>query len=378
MKKIIITIVIGISGMAAFAQSPANTKLSDLAVPASPAFVITDITPTLIQDPATPKSLVLGIAQSTVQQSGLAFPNNYSAEFAPYWWIKPDGRNVYGVLGINKQTGKEDPFAGLKFSRISIAFINKDLIPDTSSGNQKVFAIGLRTTLIKVHGKQWAANITKTIADWVTAAKGELDFTANADVQAAYVRASGNPDKQAQIIKDYNNSMTAASFAAINKLLLQKPTFTWDIAGAYSAYGINNQTISTGRNGAWTTLSYYQPLDKGNVNYFNIGGSVRYLVDNFQKDDAGVIGRANNLDVGGSAGFSFNQLTIGVESLYRYSKGVANTANRTVGVVNFKVAENIYVSGIFGKDFAGPNKIISAFGLNWGFGSEKVELPAGQ
>jgi hypothetical protein len=50
-------------------------KSPPLAVPTSPAFIITDITPTLVQSPNTPKAFVLGVAQS-YQQSGSSFPDN--------------------------------------------------------------------------------------------------------------------------------------------------------------------------------------------------------------------------------------------------------------------------------------------------------------
>src|ERR1700758_4179615 len=113
MKKVLFIPLFLLMVKGAFSQVTSG-KVADLAVPSSPAFVITDVTPTLVQDPGTPKSFVLGIAQS-FQNSGTGFPNNYSAEFAPYWWIDPKGRNIYQFLGLSgvvtngKKTWRENP-----------------------------------------------------------------------------------------------------------------------------------------------------------------------------------------------------------------------------------------------------------------------------
>lgn len=383
MKKSITILLLVFWGVKSVFSQTSTGKIADLAVPSSPAFVITDITPTLVQDPGTPKSFVLGVAQS-FQKSGTGFPDNYSAEFAPYWWTDPRGRNIYKFLGLSattingKNTWRENPAIGVKFTSVSVAFINKDLIPDTSSSAQKVFSVGVRSTLIKLYRRDHARQLGEKIAEWETAAQQEL--SANQSIIAKLARLDPSDPNYAanrlKILSSYKESKTPDVFKEVNDLITQKPVFSWDVAAAWAVYGINNEQIRTGRTGAWTTLSSYIPLSK-NVpnNYFNINASVRYEVDNFQKNDLGIIGAANNVDIGGSAGLQFNQLTIGVESLYRYTNGVANTQNRTVGLITVKVAENIYVNGTFGKDFAGPNKLISAFGINWGFGKEQATLP---
>lgn len=350
-----------------FAQDK-SLNLKDLAVPSSPAFVITDITPSLVQNPNTPKAFVLGLAQS-LAGSDTGFPNNFSAEFAPYWWVQKSGKSVYNFLGISPGATKEKVFEGIKFTTVSVAFINKDLIPDNETTEQKAFSIGAHSTILKVHRKGWAALIDQKITAWHSAAIQEI--TDNQDLQAEMAR---NPNLIPEILKRYKTTRTNELMEEINDLINQKPTFVWDLATAYSAYGINGQQATTGRVAAWSTLSTYIHLGKSN-SYFTISGSARYLVDHYQKNDAGVIGRVNNVDIGGKAGFQLNQVNIGVESLYRSANGIVSTQNRTVGVISVKLSGNLYFNGAFGKDFAGPNKLISIFGINWGFGKDAVELP---
>jgi hypothetical protein len=49
--------------------------------------------------------------------------------------------------------------------------------------------------------------------------------------------------------------------------------------------------------------------------------------------------------------------------------------NRTVGLIKYKLTDNLYINGGVGQDFDLPNKLISFFGINWGPGSETVALP---
>jgi len=382
MKKYIIFILLCAAGRAGAQVQTPTVSLKDLAVPSSPAFVITDITPTLVQNPATPKAFVLGVAQS-YQQSGTGFPNNYSAEFTPYWWLKLHSRSVYNAQGIHRSkrdTTKwvTDPTAGLKYTSISTAFVNKDMIPDTAKTTQKVFAVGIHATLLKIYAKGYAQELGGSIADWHRAAQDEIDN--NQKMLDALAKLGSDPKdsvERKKIIAEFSQKKTPGILENINSLIARKPLFNLDIAGAYSAYGVTDQEARTGRVGAWTTLSSYIPLSTqiDNKNYFEISASARYLSDHFQKNDLDQIVRVDNTDIGGKAGFSFSQLSIGVESLYRHTKGISGGSVRTIGIINVKLAENLYINGAFGKDFAGPNKLISAFGINWGFGTEKVDLP---
>ena len=359
--------------------------LKDLAVPNSPAFVLTDLTPSTVQTPGTPKTFVLGIAQS-FQSSAGGFPQNYSAEFAPYWWFRGDDRNIYALAGIKtmrNDSGKmiilpqENVFSGLKFTSISLAFLNKDLIPDTISLSQKIFSFGFRTTFLKIHQKGYAESIKGKIDNWHLETQKILK-----DINEELITAIRKKDsaKIAALLQQLLTAPKTTEIAKeINDLMSEKPVFEWDIAAAYAAYGVNDTVWKTGRYGVWTTLSSYLPLNLGgakpNRNYLNLNVILRYMGDHYQKNDLGYLAKINNLDLGGKLALEFDLFSVGIESLYRYSNGLANTQNRTVGMINYKVADNVYINGAFGKNFKSSDRLIVLFGINWGFGNESVSLP---
>jgi hypothetical protein len=356
-------------------------KLKDLAVPNSPAFILVDAAPSTVQTPSVPKEFILGLAQS-FQEGGGAFPQNYSAEFTPYWWFKP-GRSVYDILGLTTAkdaTGKttvkgQNAFAGLKFTNVSVAFLNKDLIPDVPKVNQKILSVGLRTTLVKIHLKNYSVDLAKKVDEWHTAAQEEL--LSNSDLQDELAR---HPEKQQEIMNKFKPIKTNEIVKEIAAIIAQKPVFSWDIAAAYATYGINDSIWRTGRSGLWTTISSYLPLDMGSQrntkNYLNLNFVFRYLFDNYQKSKTGTIVSNNSIDIGGKVALEFERLSIAVESLHRHNNNSnVSSQNRTVGIINYKVADNIYITGSWGKNFDVPDKLITLFGVKWGFGTETVTLP---
>lgn len=367
-----------LSGISLILQAQNNTlKLQDLAVPSSPASILVDAAPSVIQTPSTPKSFVLGITESFHQSNG-SFPQEYSAEFAPYWWIRPDSKSIFDLAGIKASQNpmalpKENPFSGLKFTTASIGLFSKDMIPDSLDEMQKIISLGLRTTLFKIHRKAYAGEIQQKVSEWHSAAQQEMDNN-----MELFTEISKHPDKAQQLKNNFIPSGTGEILSSINALLSQKPLFTMDLAGAIAAYGVGDTTWKTGKYGIWTTMSSYLPLKPENsklqLNYLSLNLSVRYLSDFYHHTNGGPLGQADAMDIGGKIALEADKFTFGFESVCRMLGNSDDLQYRTVGLFNVKVKDNLYINGAFGKNFDLPNKLIALFGINWGFGKESVKL----
>ncbi|PZF74458.1 hypothetical protein [Taibaiella soli] len=393
MKKLFIVAGLLLGGYLANAQTTPTFDVSQLSVPQSSAFKLVDVSPTLIETPSTPKAFTLGVLQNIENSQG--WPQNYSAEFTPYWWVLPANRNVYNFTGLKKQHNditnadewKENAFSSFKFASVSMAFVNKDMVPDTFTTTQKVFSAGVRTTLIKIHRAGYAKKLGNAIDAWHNTALAEIGDDMNDSIYRSAAR-TGNVQLEASRSKELAGmrdslkaakKMTADALAAqVQSTLDEKPIFAWDFAGAYAMYGIGDTTWKTGRLGVWTTVSLNLPLGIGDStkNYFSIAGYARYMYDGYTLDN-GVVTSSNAIDVGGKLSLQFDRLNIGAEGVYRnYSTGPSLQSQRLVGFINYRIGDNLYLNGTFGKDFGVEKaKLLTLFGIAWGFGNEQASLP---
>jgi hypothetical protein len=388
MKKIIIFFFCCWLYQLSFSQTTpgsinSGVKVKELAVPKAPAFKLLDISPTQIETPNTPKQFVLGIAQSL--NDSLGWPRNYSTEFSPYWWLKSSNRSVYDFLGLRikadsttgaKKITGENVFSGLKFTSISLAFINQDLIPDSIKQSQKILSIGINATIVKIHSKNYANALASKLQEWHDAAQSELEFALTgqpSDSDTVAYKAYW------QRFTDLKPTTTGEIFNDINDIMNEKPLFSLNVSAAYANYGINDSIWKSGRFGGWATVSSYLPLNLDNEdinkNYFALFGYLRYIKDNYAPDIKGKTLKSSCLDIGAKLELQFDKLCIGYETIHRsYSKKGIHSDNRSVGVISYQVGGNLYINGAFGKDFGITNKLISFLGINWGFGDEKIKL----
>ena len=362
-------------------NSEVNVK--ELAVPKAPAFKLLDISPTQIETPNSPKQFVLGVAQSFNDSVG--WPRNYSTEFAPYWWFKSSNRSVYDFLGLKtkvddvtgaKKNIGENAFSGLKFTSLSFAFINQDLVPDSIKQAQKILSVGINSSVIKIHSKNYAKALASKLQEWHDAAQNELEFALTgqpSETDSVAYRAYW------QRFTDLKPTTTGDIFKEINDIMNEKPLFSLNVSAAYANYGINDSIWKSGRFGVWTTVSSYLPLnldnEEINKNYFALFGYLRFIKDNYAPDVKGRTLKSSCLDIGAKVELQFDKLCIGYETIHRsYSKKGIDPDNRSVGVFSYQVGSNLYINGAFGKDFNITNKLISFLGINWGFGDEKIKL----
>ncbi|NEU09152.1 hypothetical protein GZH53_12570 [Flavihumibacter sp. R14] len=362
----------------AYAQkTEKSAELNELAAPNSPAFMLLDVSPSLVESPSTPKEFTFAALQAFAEGQG--FPQNFAVEFTPYWWLRPSGRDVYAFAGLDRNDiSKQKPFSGLKFSSISMAFVNKDLIPDQIDQEQKIFSVGFHSNIIKIQQPGYAKALTGEISKWHKTVQGEL-----AVMQEA-INQENDPVKQRKLQQELTDKVWPVSkniASNINRIINQKPLFSWNVSAAYSVYGIDNNRFETGRTGVWTTLATFVPfgkrLDEIPVNYLNLLVYSRYMQDEFMLGADNLVTSSNSIDLGGKIGFQISRVSLAWEYIERdYRKATLGSSNRNVGIVSYRLNNNLYINGTFGEDFGPVEKIVTLFGINWGFGEEKVDLPS--
>lgn len=378
MKRYLITIFVSLVGYSLQAQTNKDgvIPLGELAVPNSPSFILMDVAPSNIESPSTPKEFVLGLSQHFDKES--KFFQDYSIQFTPYWWFKPKGRDVYSFMSLKKNPAtkiyEQNVTGGLKFTNVSVAFLNKDVIQGTTGLNQKIVSLGARTTLIKIQHRNYAKILNETIDDWHVKALDEL-----ATFQDALFNVTDETEKQKLLEKQVNLKNTSSDKVAerIKELISEKPLFNWDVAGGMATYGIGDSVWKAGRYGAWTTLASFIPLDtaRPHINYLDVLISARYLQDNYVVNDSNRIVKGNSLDIGGKLGFEINNFSLFGEAIFRKISEVDDWQKRITGILNYRVKKNIFITATYGTDFGPRKKIIALFGINWGFGNEKMVLP---
>ena len=371
----ILALIVVFLNTAAAQQTDNSVRLKELAAPNSPAFMILDVAPTLIESPSTPKEFAFAALQSFAEGQG--WPQNFAVSFTPYWWLRPSGRDVYAFAGIGKDNSvKPKPFSGLKFSSISMAFVNQDLIPDAVAREQKIFSLGFHSNIIKIQHPGYAKALNSEIDSWHEAVQDELTVMQEA------LNQETDPVRRRKLQQELTDKVwpVSANIASrVNRIINQKPLFSWNVAAAWSIYGIDNSRFETGRTGAWTTVASFIPMRRPSeefpVNYLSVLGYSRYMRDGFMLEGNQIV-KSNSVDLGGKLGVEVSRFSIAWEYISRdYRRGALGSANRNVGMVSYRVNDNLYINGTFGRDFGPVNEIVTLFGINWGFGEEKLNLP---
>lgn len=146
--------------------------------------------------------------------------------------------------------------------------------------------------------------------------------------------------------------------------MLKNPIITLDAAAAYSDLFPTNEVSKhqSDRFGAWSTLTFrYGSMIKAY-------GFVRYIRDNSVYNNA--LGNYSSnfefFDSGGKLQLDYKQFSIGYEYINRNGDG---NDFRSVGMVQYKINDNIYITGGFGKNFEREDgkDLLALFGIRWGF-----------
>jgi len=359
-----------------FGQSAGNQEidLTNLEVPNSPAFMLLDVAPTIIERPTSGKAFAMSILNTVNENNGI--PQNYAVELTPYWYFKHPDLNAFKYWGIDPKTNKNKGFNQIKQANISFAYANTKW-PDTAvPGNISNLALGIRGTIFQL--------ISKSNRKSLLAANNKV-VNRLSELNAQIAQFDPFDEDYREKVQAFLNGMSAdeellESEQELQEILNRKPLFAIDGATAmnWSFDGNNFSTNRLSLFGAWLTLDYSQELNPNNDahrNYLSFLMLARYTYDNSFDGNPIATGSFMNLfDLGGKIEFEFKQLSFSYEYIFRTVSGQKANTFRSTGMAMYKVSDKIYLLASLGKNFGDTNNLIAQFGINLGFGTgnEKV------
>ncbi|MCD9575990.1 hypothetical protein [Flavobacterium soyae] len=379
-------------------------SIEDLKTPNSPGFQILDIAPTSIERPVNPKALAVSLLSLT--SSGTVIPKNFAMEISPYWYTKSDNASVYQYLSINTENKETSDFSGiLRKMSISMASVFSDSTSGSLIKNTNYISFGVRTNLFTYRTaaqneklQQSLKNITEKIKEIKsnnvekkkllglrTRYRNDLNNEPDQDKKAVIISKIDSIQTQIDNLieaspEEMEKKLDADEDVQKNmKSLKELPLFQLDGAFAYSEAipGNKYENNRFNRSGFWFNASLNAfSIDKEKLeDNLSILGTLRFIRDNalventldeFKKNKA--------FDYGFKAEYTVKDFSISIEYLKReYSGNSALNSERTVGVLEYKLNDNLYFTGTYGKNFGQENNLFTLFGINYGFGKSSLK-----
>jgi len=351
-------------------QEPDTIGLEDLDIPISPGFILYDQSPTVVARPNTTRAFTLSMLNSFAGTNG--FPDNYGIEVTPFWFFRHRNMTALRYAGLHK--GRLRPFSPAKMATVSVAFINTTLEGSGVPVNNVVF--GGRATLLKIYPRNYKEKLVNANLVTYHDLKGLAETLIREGATDSLLVCC--PEAYNEVVLRVSTLFSEREdVAPLKEVLKTRPVLAIDGAVAGSIMFVDNDFSShqPGRTGAWLTLSFAQGLNKQNTNYFNMYAVGRYLSERSVRDATGNFRVVAHYDLGGRMELEFNNFSLGYEYIYRVSDGKNNTF-RSTGMLRYHLAENIYLTGAFGKNFGDSNNLVSLLGINWGLstGNEKAVI----
>ncbi len=350
-----------------FAQEDAGkVKLTDLEVPSSPAFMLLDVGPTVIERPGTAKAFALGIVNSVSENGGL--PQNYAVEFTPYWFFRHPELSSLKYLGYNASTDKQNIFSNIPKGAFSLAMVQSK---DSMLSTQNV-SFGFRTNLITVRRRSDIEALKTANVMLVTKMRDQQQrLFSDPDILRLRLDDPILFEQKVRAFYAIEELNNAGEKNQVAEVATRRPLFALDVAAAINMVFREEEFSSgkTGRAGVWLTGNYAQPLKsktQEQENYLNIYVLTRYLNDNMGSKSI------NSWDAGGKVELEFQRISFAYEYIFRNTE-TENTF-RSSGEVQYKLSSSLYVSGAFGKNFGEKRNLIALLGIKWGLntGNELV------
>lgn len=354
MRAKILIILILFYGNHLYAQD--STKVEDFKIPSTPGFALLDLSPSTIQRPSSSKALALTLLNAT--GSGNTLPKDFALEITPYWLVKLKDETFYKYSSLPDEEHK-NTFSGilrkLSFS-ISTHFNDsaKNFLPNTN-----YVSFGLKTNLVTI----WGRGETKKIEEYLTVYKNlkrDVALIGGLTVQQQADSLSARQDRIKTSITNFRNL---------------RPLFQLDFAYAKAdMFGDNKyENRKFYKRAAWLNASLSIPINKDDylhAIFYGRYGEENVLVDTANK----IFNRSSAFDYGIKVEYEKNKFSIAVEHINRKYKDItALDGQRTVGILQYKVDDNVTLFGTYGKNFSNLNNLITLLGVNWTFGSKNLQ-----
>lgn len=365
MMRIFVLAAIGLSGSLLYAQE--EIRPSDYDVPVSPAFMLLDVSPTMVDRPVSSKAFTTSVLNSVSEDIG--FPDDYGIEFTPMLLVPSKNVDHNSYYGIVKKEGKEkqNPFSQLRYFSFSAASINESL---DSADQQKAnnISLGLRFRLVQIQKKSAVSAYTAATQRYLARI---------ADLRDA------NPLMPASDLIQLIAS--DAALKALEKPIVEainfNPVFTVDLAGAVSYGALNSDfsTLSMARYAAWLTACYSNTLNSKQADhrddFLNIYAFGRVLSDDGLYEDFATASNSQALDLGFKVEFELNRLSFSYELLQRrYANGGPANTVRSTGLLGYALSDHVSAQLVFGKNFGDQDNLISQVSLNYGLYGRSIGL----
>lgn len=279
-----------------------------------------------------------------------------------------------GSLNKGKLSGLEYYGLGNSTAEFKQLTMEKLLRPNFSGVLNKndstaTFAVGFNVNVLTV----FAVRKEKMVEAFnkMTASTKELNKIADGIMKEKYPNLDRfNPAQAAEFNEKYQQVMDSIPTKVSDEFaeILKRPLLTFDVAVANSILYPDNKYKNSqpDRLGVWGTLTACKKFNRKDT-YLNAYVFTRYL------EDRSVYNAANQdysdqmkyFDFGGKLQLDANNLSFAYEYIKRNGAG---KDYRSVGMIQYKVNDDVYLTGGFGKNFESDSDkdLVTLFGIRWG------------
>jgi hypothetical protein len=351
-------------------RAQSKVTIDDLSAPQSPALILLGVSPANVERPDTPKALALNLLDRVTTSKGL--PRNYALGVAPYWLTSHP----------NLQFGDyQNPDVRQSILQTLLISVGTAPLPGATATAEPVgtrIGLGVRTAILNGRANPRIERLLTQIEKIDDEVFDKLD---REGVLLAILKKDPT-DKQATlelatVQKDLLGlrAKTEPLALQIQALDAERIGFFLNIAGgqAWTVPADDIENAQTGRRGIWFTPSYRwrgcsaeQDCESSFDAIAVVRGSKEPAKEEVWDYGARAVWKASK------------EFNMSLEALRRHQTGSAAAnadSNRTVGLVEYRIRQDLILYGSFGQDFrelTGAKPLVSFLGLNLGFGKKAV------